>query len=65
MATPEFKILFTSNRFDAKSHIDKFVVKKVNRLRNEDSINLFIAKIPLSEDEKNEFLDYSKIQELH
>jgi len=50
--------MFESNLFDVSHHNDQFVVKKVEKLRNEVSIDLFIAKIPLSEDDKNAFLDY-------
>ena len=61
IATNKFKILFESNKFDVTHHSDKFVIKKVEKLRNEVSIDLFIAKIPLAEDDKNAFLDWDKI----
>ena len=58
VASNTFKILFTSYKFNINHHCDKFVVKKIEKLRKEVVIDLFINKIPLSEDDKNAFLDY-------
>ena len=53
--------MFTSYKFNINHHCDKFVVKKIEKLRKEVVIDLFINKIPLSEDDKNAFLDYENI----
>ena len=58
VASNTFKILFTSYKFSVNYHCDYYVVKKIEKLRNEVSIDLFVSKIPLSEDDKHAFLDY-------
>ena len=65
IAAPNFKILFTSNKFQINHFVEKFVVKKVEKLKNQFSIDLFINKIPLSEEDKRSFLDYENTKELH
>ena len=65
IAGPNFKVLFTSNKFQIKHFVEKFIVKKVEKLKPQFSIDLFINKIPLSEEDKRQFLDYGNIKDLH
>ena len=59
------KVLFTSNKFSMKYFSEKFCVKKIQKLKKSDSVDLFMKKIPLSDNDKKNFLDFENIQELH
>lgn len=41
------------------------MVKKVRRLTRDESVNLFFSKIPLGQEDKNEFFGLDKLQALH
>ena len=42
-----------------------FSVKKIQKLKKYDSVDLFMKKIPLAEGDKEQFLDYENIEDLH
>jgi len=49
IASRQFKVLFTSDMFDMKCFGDGFMVKKIQKLKREYAVDLFIKKIPLGE----------------
>lgn len=61
------KVIFTSARYSSDLVADRvgFTVKKVQRLRKKDSVELFMKKIPLGEGDKDQFVDFQNIEELH
>lgn len=66
VASSQTKILFTSCAFEPSSMIEgAYAVKRVQRLQRKEAIELFMAKIPLADRDKKEFLDFSQITELH
>lgn len=65
IASPQIKVLFTSNKFSVKDFTEGFAVKKIQKLKPKDSVELFMKKIPLGDHDKKSFLDYENIQELH
>ena len=58
VASPELKIVFTSSKFNPELFNEGFAVKKIMKLKKHDSVDLFMKKIPLSEGDKQQFLDY-------
>jgi len=62
IASSEVKILFTSNKFkfDVKNFSEGggFQVKKIFKLKKNESVQLFLKKIPLGDSDKSSFLEY-------
>ena len=44
---------------------ENFSVKKIQKLKKYDSVDLFMKKIPLADGDKEQFLDYENIEDLH
>ena len=65
IASPQVKVLFTSDQFDMKCFGDGFMVKKIQKLKREYAVDLFIKKIPLGDADKKAFLEYANIKDLH
>ena len=65
IASPSVKVLFTSNKFSVKEFGEGFSVKKIQKLKKADSVELFLKKIPLGDSDKKSFLEYDNIMELH
>jgi hypothetical protein len=65
IASPQVKVLFTSNKFSVKEFGEGFSVKKIQKLKKADSVELFLKKIPLGDSDKKSFLEYENIMELH
>lgn len=55
IASPTVKIVFTSARYSSDLVTDRegFTVKKIQKLRKKDSVELFMKKIPLGEGDKD------------
>ena len=49
IASSHVKVLFTSDMFDMKIFGGGFMVKKIQKLKKEYAVDLFIKKIPLGE----------------
>ena len=65
IASPHVKVLFTSNKISVKEFGEGFSVKKIQKLKIADSVELFLKKIPLGDQDKKNFLEYANIVELH
>ena len=59
------KVLFASNKYAPHCFNEGFSVKKIQKLKKHDSVDLFVKKIPLGENDKKQFLEYSNIEKLH
>jgi hypothetical protein len=46
-------------------NLENYKVKKLRGLSKTDSVELFITKIPLENEDREHFLDWEKIMELH
>jgi hypothetical protein len=65
IASPHIKVLFTSNKFSVKDFTEGFAVKKIQKLKKYESVDLFMKKIPLGDSDKKNFLEYENIIELN
>lgn len=66
VSSKNVKILFSSSKYEAQlMPEDKFQVKKILKLTKKESVQLFIKKIPLGSSDKDNFLDFENIEELH
>mmetsp|Transcript_10048 Transcript_10048/g.15308 ORF Transcript_10048/g.15308 Transcript_10048/m.15308 type:complete len:245 (+) Transcript_10048:4484-5218(+) len=65
ISTPSLKIMFTSSKFSPNVFNEGFAVKKIQKLKKYDSVDLFMKKIPLADGDKQQFLDFENVQELH
>ena len=52
VSSEHLKIIFTSYKFNPEQFKEGFAVKKIQRLKKFDSVDLFMKKIPLSEGDK-------------
>lgn len=59
------KVLFASNKYAPDCFSEGFSVKKIQKLKKHDSVDLFVKKIPLGDSDKKQFLEYSNIVSLH
>ena len=65
MASAEVKVLYTSAKFQVDVFDESYSVKKIQKLRKAESVDLFLKKIPLSEDDKKLLFEHECIKELH
>lgn len=67
IVSPTVKVIFTSAKFNSDLVAEKegFTVKKIQKLGKKDAVGLFMKKIPLGDGDKDQFLDYQNIEELH
>ena len=59
------KLLFTSDKFVPGMNDGDFGVKCLKRLSKQESVELFLTKIPLSDSDRQQYFEFSKIKELH
>ena len=65
IATDKLKVLYSSSNFHLGIFKDQYAVKKVQRLKVDEAVELFMTKIPLGQKDKKEFLDFGQIRVLH